>query len=259
MRKARFIVVAVIAALGIASVAYAATTNTYTVNGTVSGKKGTKKKPVPIQLSFGYSVRSAEGDAVRPDVVQKYAITFEGGRVNTSIVPGCSEAQVTAAKSTNVCPKKSIIGRGSVEAVAGAAGDQTDQGIKCHLDLTILNGKGKNKATLYLHGATNNPNGPCAVPIDQGIDGKYTQTKKGVTLSFTVPDPLLHQLNGALDVSVKDVTSKINKVTKTVKKKGKKVKVGYYESFGCKGKNVVVTFTKEDGTTAQASAPQKCT
>jgi hypothetical protein len=259
LRKARFVAVAVIAAFGIASIAYAATENTYTVNGTVTGKKGKKKKPVPIALSFGYTVRSVEGDAVRPDVVQKYAITFEGGRVNTSIIPGCSEAQVTAAKSTSVCPKKSIVGRGSVEAVAGASGIQSDQSIACHLDLTILNGKGKNKATLYLHGATNNPNGPCAVPIDQGIDAKYTQSKKGVTLSFTVPDPLLHQLNGALDVSVKDVKSKINKI-QVKKGKGKKArKVGYYESFGCKGKNVVVTFTKEDGTTAQASAPQKCT
>ena len=75
--------------LAIAAVAYAQTTNTYTVTGGTSPTKaGSKKKPVPVQVKFGYTVGTTNGD--RPSPVKKYSIRFAGLNVNTKPFPKCS-------------------------------------------------------------------------------------------------------------------------------------------------------------------------
>jgi len=87
------ITVAITAAfvLSLAAFAYAQVVNTYTVTGSTSPTNaGSKKKPVPVSVKFGYEVGEASGN--RPSPVKKYSIKFAGLNVNTAPFPKCSAA-----------------------------------------------------------------------------------------------------------------------------------------------------------------------
>jgi hypothetical protein len=261
MRKL-LVLVAVLAVGVVAAVAYAqSVTNTYAVQAVVSpAKVGTSKKPTPVGLKFNYQVGEVNGN--RPSPVTKYSILFKGGQVNTNVFPKCSQKQLQASGGKSKC-SKAAVGSGSVVNNTGAANNPADKSITCNLALTVYN-SGNNKGLLLLEGGPGQ-GGNKECPIEFGtsngvIPTNYVRKNGGTALEFTVPDSLLHPAPG-LDNSVVDTKSSIKKLTKTVKIKGKKRKVGYYESIGgCTGNKgtVLVSFTGENGQTQQATGNFPC-
>jgi len=244
---------ALLVALTTATVAQAAPAqvNKYGVTGTITGgKKATKKAPKPIQLKFAYTVDEESG--FRPSVVTKYSINFGGLQVNTAAFPGCAANIVSpTGVGPTGCPKKSLMGEGTVHNATGATDDPTERnaGLLCNLRLTTINSTKKNHFWLYLFGKKDNPDieARCALPVNQAIDATFKKTKKsgtaGTALTFKVPDLLLHPING-LDNSVIEVGSTIKRAT--AKKKGKTV--GFFEATKCPAKSpIAVDFTQEAG------------
>jgi hypothetical protein len=245
LRKVSIVVAAAAALLCFAAVALAQT-NTYTVSGKIASG-GSKKKPKPVGVQFGYTVGTQENTLASP--VKTYKIHLDGVYGNADFVSKKCPASKLNAMSTpddSTCPSASKVGSGSVEALVGTAGQPvTADTIKCHLDLSIYAGT-KKSLTLFLEGKPPT----CITVVNQAIDAKFTTDAKGGNLTFTVPDELLHQVG--LDISVTNVKS-------TIKKLGKGTK-GLFTSKGCSGtRNVEVTFTAESGQTAkQKGSAGKC-
>jgi hypothetical protein len=219
-----------IAVLAMAVVATAQTTQ-YDVGGTVSVKGGTKKKPKPGSLKFGFTVSDPSGN--QPPPLQTYSIAFEGGRMNTALVPACTAAKINAAGGDDsICPAASKVGSGTLDSLIGSTG--TPSTTHCAAQLTIYGG-GKGHATLMVRSELTT----CVTALHQAIDMQYFTKGALAGLKFTVPDELRHQLG--LDITV----IKANTTIKKIIKKGK----GFLESTGCKDKkrDLVVTFTDEQG------------
>jgi hypothetical protein len=248
VRTLRVLVVTAIAVLGVAVIATAQspTQSQYTVGGTVSVTGGSKAKPKPGGLSFTFDVADPSGLQTPP--VQTYTIMYEGGRLNTTLIPGCTAAAINepASPSLSVCPKGSKIGTGKLHALIGSTGQPVSTASQCDAKLELYNG-GKGHATLWVISEL----ATCPVALHQAIDMQYI-TKAGFAgLQFTVPEELRHQVG--LDITVTHAEAKLNTI---IKKKGAK-KVGYIESTGCKDatRDMVVTFTDEQG----GSFPAKTT
>jgi hypothetical protein len=243
VRITRVLAATAIAVLAMAVVAIAQTTQ-YDVGGTVSVKGGTKKKPKPGGLTFSFTVSDPSGNQTPP--VQTYSIMYEGGRLNTDLLPGCSAAKINAIPTPDpsVCPSGSKMGSGSLDALIGSAGQPVSTASNCKASLQLFAG-GKGHATLFVSSEL----ATCPVALRQAIDMKYVTKGEFAGLEFTVPEMLRHQV--MLDITVTHADAKLNKIVKT--KKGKKV--GYIESTGCKDGNrdMTVTFTDETGTAFPAT------
>ena len=258
MRKFRILAVAVAGLLTFAAVAFAVQENTYTVNGAVSPTKtGTKKKPTPVQLKFGYTVGEKSGK--RPGLINQYDIFFENGQVNTQWFPKCTADQIDAEQTDANCPKGSLVGTGNVENQAGATSDESANSIKCHLDLRIHNA-GNNHLTLFLSGGptaggASDPKN-CPLTVAKAIDARFVKKSNGTSLVFDVDDTLLHPAPG-FDNAVVHVESTVNKMT--VKKGGKTR--GFFESAGkCRGGKsaIKVTFRQVSGAKTTVTSTAKC-
>jgi hypothetical protein len=263
MRKLWIAVLAVVGVFAVASVAVA--TNVYTVTSgstTVAGK-GSKAKPIPTGLKFGYTVEDSDSTK-RGTVIEQYAIGAEGLVTNPKNFPKCSFTQLDDATVPTSC-QKAQVGAGLVKNAAGPStpgpgGERAlSDSTPCNLRLRLYNdGDG---LTLRLD-SDGRPIPPsfdsnevgCALPIATAINGKYVRRSiGGVTgsdLVFSVPQNLKHPLSG-IDNSVRKVNSAI--VLKTKKINGKKR--GFYEKIGCKGSQRLIraTFITE----ATASTPSQ--
>jgi hypothetical protein len=245
LRKVSLVVASVAALLCLAAVALAQT-NTYTTTGKIAGG-GTKAKPKPVGVVFGYTVGEAAGNLSSP--VATYKIHFDGLKGDGSQAKAtCPAAKINGANpiSDAGCPSGSLVGTGMVKALVGTAGQPTDPNSKCDLNLKVYAG-GKKSLALFLSGQPP----ACIAQIGQAIDAKLSTDATGGSLTFTVPRGLLHPVEG-LDVAVTSVTSNIKKVVKGSK--------GLFVSTGCKGtRKVTVTFTAENGQTGTAqSSAGKC-
>jgi hypothetical protein len=257
MRKLVVLGVTALAVVLVAAVAYAQSqVNTYTVTGkTVPAKPGTKKKPLPIQLTFNYQVGEATG--LRPSPVKQYTIGFYGAKSNGALFPKCTAQAINAAQSDSGCATGSQVGKGVIINQVGASNNPADKSIDCNLNLTLYNG-GQGRLAIYLSGGptTTVQGKTCIIPITQAIDARYVSfAGNGTALQFDVPSNLLHSVPG-LDTAVTQVTSTINKLT--VKKGGKTR--GYYESVACQGSKrpIQVTFVSEAGQSATAKTTIPC-
>jgi hypothetical protein len=258
LRKMRFLVVALVAALGITAVAYAQS-NSYSVDAKVPAG-GTKKKPKATGFTFNFAVTDPSGNI--PQIIQHYSLGVAGTQVNTKVAKACPAAKINAGNPADdkVCSSKSKIGSGSITAVIGSPGTPMDQKTAdCTLDLTIYNAGG-NKATLFLKtktDASGNAGANCAgAIIQQALPASWKKVNGGTALDFDVPSvPFRHPAPG-IDASVVNVTSKLNKVVGKLKGK----KRGYFESIGCSGDRVATaSFTDETGATAsQTGSAGKC-
>jgi hypothetical protein len=238
VRITRVLVATALAVVALAAVAVAQTTTQYAVGGTVSVHGGTKAKPKPGGLTFKFDVSDPSGNQTPP--VQTYSIMYEGGRLNTTLLPACTADQINAPATpdTGLCPSGSKIGSGKLDALIGSAGQPVSTASPCKASLQLFNG-GKGRATLFVSSEL----ATCPVALRQAIDMQYVTKGVYAGLQFTVPDMLRHQVG--LDITVTHAEATLNKIVKT--KKGKKV--GYIESTGCKDANrdMVVTFTDETG------------
>jgi hypothetical protein len=243
--------------LAIAAVAYAQTTNTYTVSGGTSPtRSGTKKKPVPVQVKFGYTVGTTNGN--RPSPVLKYSIRFAGLSVNTKPFPKCS-ADTLENQGPAGCPRGSDVGSGFIQNQTGNRSNPQDKSIQCNAALTVYN-SGNNRAVIYVAGdpSQTDPRRKCAIELAAPIPARFIRASGGsaTALEFTVPSTLLHPLP-TLDNAVVSVQSTIKKVTRRVGKR----RVGFFESTGgCvrNRRNITVTFTPESGTAGRAQRLAPC-
>lgn len=256
MRKLRIITVAAVAVLAVAVAAYAAQVNTYSVTGsTLPTKSGTKKKPIPVKLTFNYKVGEQSGQ--RPSPVKGYKIQFDGLNVNTKPFKSCTAAFINQNSDNSQCNPAAAMGSGNIQAYVGPTNDPTNKSLFCYLALTFYNA-GNNHAALYLKGdpGAATPDKQCVTGISQAIDATFVKNSKGTSLNFDVPPELLHPIAG-LDSAVFNVGSTIKK--KTAKVHGKTV--GFFQSVGgCKHhkRKIAVTFVPETGSSQVAKTNAKC-
>jgi hypothetical protein len=246
VRITRAVAAAAAIAVAASAAAVAQSSTEFKVGGSVTVTGGTKAKPKPGGLSFTFDVTDPSGNQTPP--VQTYTIMYEGGRINTAILPACKAATLNAmaAPDPSSCPSGSKIGSGKLTALIGSAGQPTSTASPCSASLALY-AAGKGHATLFVSSKL----GECPVALSQAIDMQYVTKGAFAGLQFTVPEMLRHQVG--LDITVIHAEATLSKI---VVKKGKK-KVGYIESTGCKDadRDLVVTFTDETG----ASFPAKTT
>lgn len=252
MRK-KVIAVTAMFVLSLAAFAYAqAVENTYEVTAsTTPGREGSKSKPVPVGVKFGYTVSESQGR--RPSPVKKYSIRFAGLRTNPSVAGRCSDSTLESEGPTG-CPSKSIVGTGFIENQTGATADPNDKSIECNAQLWVVN-QGSNKASIYVKGDPNstNPRTRCAIELAAPIPARFSNKNGEGRLDFTVPNSLLHPGAPTISNAVVKVTSTIKRITKGGK--------GFYESTGgCSGgrRSVSVVFTPEQGSAKTAKTNARC-
>jgi len=243
---------AIAAALIVAASALAAgQVNTYQVSAKTSPTTaGTSKKPVPISLTFDYSV--GETNNLRPAVVSQYSIQFNGVKVTTKGFKTCSATQINNAQGDSICPTAAKVGAGTIKNEVGPTNDPSNKAASCTLSLTLYNGA-NNHAALYIGASRGAAPQTCAgATIHNAIDATYIRNRAGTSLNFNVPQSLLHPIPG-IDNAVTFVQSKISRLTKG--------KTAYYASTGgCKHhkRAVTVTFKQEDGTSSKAQTFAAC-
>jgi hypothetical protein len=270
MRKLLIAVLALAAVLAVASVAVA--TNVYTVHlakTTVKGK-GTKAKPIPTGLSFGFKVEDSDASK-RGTVIEKYSIGSEGLVTNPKLFPKCDFTELDDPTVPAKCAK-ALVGEGLVKNAAGPSqpGPNGERALAdstpCNLQLRLYNDGDGMTLRLDSNGKGIPPNFEsdavgCALPIATAINGKFVKRRiKGVVasdLDFTVPPNLRHPLSG-VDNSVRRSDNKIFLTSKKIRVRGKRVKRGFYQKVGCKGnkRTVRATFVTE---ATSSQAPQKFT
>jgi hypothetical protein len=271
-----------VAALAVASIAYAA--NVYTVDGgTKPRAKGTAAKPVPVSLDFDFTVAD-EIAANRGIPLKQYRIGAEGLVTYPGAFPNCSGGTSGAnnpdpAAAARAC-RKARVGGGIIKAYVGARANPTTSAY-CVLNLNLYNLKpgsygdagriGKTGGLgIRIDGDPPPPpstddqyKGQCLAAQHAAIIAPYKTVKiKGVKsseLRFTVPPELLHPAQG-LDVTVRQVASTIAKKTARVRVAGKRRKVGFYSAIGCKGRtrSIQVTFVTETGQRTPISKETPC-
>jgi hypothetical protein len=245
VRITRAVAAAAAIAVAASAAAVAQSSTEFKVGGSVTVTGGTKAKPKPGGLSFKFDVSDPSGNQTPP--VQTYTIMYEGGRINTGILPACKADTLNAMSSPDPssCPTGSKIGSGKLTALIGSAGQPTSTASPCSASLSLY-AAGKGHATLFVSSKL----GECPVALSQGIDMQYVTKGVLAGLKFTVPDLLRHQVG--LDITVTHAEVSLSKIVKTVKGK----KVGYVESTGCKDgqRDIVVTFTDETGASFPAQA-----
>jgi len=274
MRKLWIAALALAAVLAVAGVAIAA--NTYQVHmAATSAGKGTRAKPVPTKLNFGYRVGDTENK--RPFVVRQYRIAIEGTFAFPKSRPRCPFNQATdpnvvdPAQLSSAC-RRAKVGTGTINNLAGSPTDR-NQKLPCNVKLTLINisnGDPRFPATvtqirrrggIAIRIDTDPPD--CPIPVHEALAAPFYDTKiqriPTSELRFTVPDTLAHP--GGLDNAVVEVTSRITKLTGLVRVQNgvpaasATRRVGFYSLVGRKGgtRTVRVTFIDESGAKSTAT------
>jgi hypothetical protein len=264
MRKVMLL--AALAALSVTGVAYGAVTvtNKYVLKGKITPvKSGTKKHPRPFGAKISYTV-STSPTGYRPNVVEKYALNVQGAKENTNVFPGCSTSRLLdPAQGPNTCPPGSKAGTGFFIAKIGPSNNQKQVSLTCRAELTLYNGS-NHSLTFYVYKGkpiSGQPQ-PCPLASPQGYAIHVTLKRKGRNLvaKYTVPAALLHPASG-LDAAVTSSALNVPVQKQTITKKGKKVKVGLFETTFCPKnhqRQIAVTFTQGNGKSRTATRLVAC-
>jgi hypothetical protein len=265
---------ALVAALTVVGVASAVNAYEVDIAETTAGK-GSRAKPIPARLSFGYEVTDTEN--LRPQVVKQYRIGVEGLFAFPKARPRCTFEQATDPTATDpsqlsrAC-RRAFVGTGTISNEAGAPNDRS-QKLACDVKLTLINistGDPRYPATvrqirrrggIAIRIDTDPP--ACPISVHEALAAPFYDVKlQGIPsseLRFTVPDSLAHP--GGLDNSVVDVTSVVARKTGRVRVRpgAAKRRVGFYSLVGRKGRTRLfrVTFVDESGVkrTATTTSP----
>jgi hypothetical protein len=254
MRKS--LLLAILVALGVTGIAYAAPTVThyYVVKAKIKPiKSGTNKHPVAIASTISYKVTPPAN--TRPKVVKVYDITVQGVRENTNKFPACGTARLLDPTQGPVtCPKGSLVATGFFNVAIGPS-SSTSITTTCRADLSIYNGGSHNLSYYVFKGPEKN-----ACPVTNGHDAfnaGLKTSRKGLVQTFTVPEELRHPASGFDSAATFATVISPKHVTKV-----KGHKVGLFESISCPAnheRQVKVKFTREDGTFKIATRLVPCT
>jgi hypothetical protein len=252
--------------ISIAVVGVASAVNTYTVHlaNSKSSSKGTTARPSPASLNFGYRVGDSEN--LRPQVIREYRIAAEGLQSFPDARPTCTWDQANAPIQIARACRKAIVGSGTIENEAGAPNDRS-QKLPCNVELTLINisngdprfrktvSQIRKRGGMAIRIDTDPPD--CPIPVHEALAAPFYDVRLGgvstAELRFTVPDTLAHP--GGLDNAVKEVTSRIQRKTGSVRIRGQRRTVGFYSSVGRKGatRTVRVTVIDESGVSKTAT------
>ena len=225
-----------VAALAVASIAYAA------VNVTFSATASPNKANKPTGLKVNIASTDDTPGALQPPIMNRIVIKLPGGTYNGSKFPRCKLAALQA-KGPNACPSKSKIGTGTGIGLARPVVEDPVNG-----KLTLFNGDkqgGKDAVLVYVFPDL----GPTFVSV-----GKVSKSGGKYTLDFNVPP--IKTLPSAPDASVTSV--KTNTPRKTIKKGKRKFSL-IIAPKKCSGTwKASATFYFATGETKTVAFSQKC-
>lgn len=261
----RTLLIAVIAAVGITGVAYAASkvTNHYVLKAKVTPtKSGTKQHPIPIATQISYTVSAVpKGD--RPNVVKSEEVTIQGVQANTNDFKACDTSRlINPSEGPSTCPKGSQIGTGYFMAEIGPSSSQSSKmEVTCRVDLTVFNGS-NHKIIYYIYRKTANKNECPATPnLPTTMVASLKQTNAGLVQSFTIPEHVRHPTvagsNVPMDSAPVSAVVNVPAATTTVKKH----KIGLVESISCPTnhqRQIAITFKLENGSSHVATRLVPC-
>lgn len=139
MRRIIFIGTAVVVLIA-ASVAVAATLNTYTAKVATTSKAGSKSHPVATSVVETLTAKNADS-SLRAGALTDIKTTIYGLVSNAKKFPTCDGNKISAMKSDSFCPKKALIATGPVNAILGD-NTLTGAGTPCNPFLHVWNGGG---------------------------------------------------------------------------------------------------------------------
>jgi hypothetical protein len=155
MRKIALIAATTAASFSVAAIAQAIEVD-QTFKVATTGAKGTKAKPRALKLDVTIGTTAKDGSSDGTYGTQKVVVHFDKfQKFNSAKFPKCSLA--TVATRPENCPKGSLIGKGSANAVAGAGGSvkvsptieaYNDKNNKIHLKLIAKPGAFDSQAIL---------------------------------------------------------------------------------------------------------------
>jgi hypothetical protein len=192
MRKFLIPAVAVLALVAVEvapTVAQDSPQTTLTVTPTVSpNKAGTKKKPQGVTLTAKLHLETP-GDLEKPIMTSGDAYFPPGSLYNGAKYPKCTEAKLNAG-GLAACPPKSIMGKGSGDAIADT--------VITHPSVTVVNGGG-NKILFWT--ILTNP-----ARVQKVVPGTITKQsgKWAYKLHFTVPKAL--QIVAGVPIALRDLS-----------------------------------------------------
>ncbi len=204
-------------------------------------KSGTKKKPVPVTVNFSTGTKDDPG--VLPPTTSRAAVFFPAGaQWNGDLFPKCAASGISAARSTDDCPKGSIVGSGKAAALAVGNIVQND------LKITAVNG-GKNRLNLFVEGTS-------PLRIQSNLDVKIGKASGdyGMSLTVDIPQNLQEPAPGVRTAIT------LFQVKVGAKRKVKGVTRGIAEIGKCNGTwKAKADFGYADGTKTTVNDSLKCT
>jgi hypothetical protein len=236
MRKLAVLPAALMAVAIAAAPATAQTPVTeFTSNAKITPKKaGTKKNPQGIEISGSLAVKTITQGVEPPIVTGGDVLIAKGGSYNGGKYKSCSGAKMRQAQSTDVCPKESIMGKGSGVAFA----DNVD----AKPDIVFVNG---GASTIWAFTTLYNP-ALVQEPVELKIK-KLNSAKWGYRASFQVPKVL--QVVAGVPITLRSLKYRIG---------GKSYAKEYITTTSCpKSKKypyeATASYLYNDGTTSKST------
>ena len=219
MRKVLVAALALVALAAVASVAIAA--NTYTLHkaSTSAKGKGSKAKPIPTNLVFGFQVGETDSSK-RATVIEKYTIGGEGLVANTKVKPKCAFTELDDPSGVPAKCNKALVGKGLVKNAAGSSSGPVTVGEQLALQpaaaaLQHRQGHGdqarQQRQAARRRTSSRTRSAACCRSPRRSMPGSRSAKIGGVTTSdlrFTVPQNLKHPLTG-VDNSIRESVSTI--------------------------------------------------
>ena len=169
---------AVAVALAVPASAQAEVIQDFTISASPNTASTSKKKR-SVTLKVKTGTRDTTG--ALPPTTKKATLFFpKGSQWNGDMFPKCSGSSISSARSTDDCPKGSIIGKGK------AAGSATGGIIQNDLTIVVANG-GKSTVNMFVEGTS-------PLRIQSNIEAKIVRlpssSKYGIRLEVPIPQNL---------------------------------------------------------------------
>lgn len=173
MKKYIVPAVAVAAALAVPGAAQAEVIQDFTISASPT-TASTKKKKRSVTLKVKTGTRDTSG--ALPPTTKEATLFFPKGSVwNGDKFPKCDADDISGDKSTDDCPKGSIIGKGK------ASGDATGGITQDDLTIVVANG-GKSTVNMFVEGRS-------PLRIQSNIEAKIKRVSGKYGIRLTVPIP----------------------------------------------------------------------
>jgi hypothetical protein len=223
-----------VAVVGLVAATATAWAVTNTVDYTVTLKKASSakpsaKKPVPVAYNAVLHI-DTDPAGMQPNTAPVTSIYFPKQiKQNSKYLPSCSQQDIDGQQSLPAKCNKAKVGTGTASALAGTPGSPAENSVKEDLDVGFFNGPKGKQVLLVLN---SQPGAPVAI-TNRVVPGQLRggAGNFGYRVDFEIPEDLQNQLG--LSISLTDFKVTITGKSFSVKKNGKKVKIGYLEATKC--------------------------